>query len=165
MPLCDTRGRIHPFPSKISLEKIPDYGPLATLPWNEFKRHHFSAKWTLSLSHIKDRISIHSADHHNILIQGLRLSSGESHLKNVPKWKMLKPMMEHMIIGFGLPQILEMFLNFKLGDVFKLFAHGFIRSLCAFHLVRKSRCYYMYLGPDKSLNATLIRNILHEHQN
>ena len=164
-PLCDTRGRIHPFPSKISLEKIPEEGPLATLTWNEFKRQHFSTKWTLSLSQIKDRISIHSADHKNILIQGLRISSGVSHIKNVPKWKMIKPMMEHMIIGFGLPQILEMFLNFKFGDAFKLFVHGFIRSLCAFHLVRKSRCYYMYLGPDKSLNATLIRNILHEHQN
>ena len=164
MPLCDLRGRIHPFPTKIALDKIPESGPLAKLNWNEFNRYNYPPKWTLSLSQIKEKICDNSENNINFLIQGCRISNGKSYLLEVSKWKMIKPMMEHMIIGFGLPQILEMFLSFKVTDLFKLPYHGLIRSICAFNLVRKSRCYYFYLGPDKSYNARLILDLLYEHQ-
>ncbi len=164
-PIGDYRGRVHAFPTKISLEKIPEEGLFSTLNWSEFKRAHYPPKWTLSLSQVKERISTDSIHHKNFLFHGLRISSGQGELKKVPRWRMIKPMMEHMIMGFGLPQILEMFLNFKISDIVKLMTHGFIRAVCAFQLVRKSQCYFIFLGPDKSHNATLIRNILHESKN
>jgi hypothetical protein len=165
MPLCDYYGNIYPFPAKISLDKIPDSGPLSSLQWNEFKRFHYPPKWTLSLSQIKERISINSHKKKNILIHGLRISKEEGHILKVPKWKMIKPMMEHMIIGMGLPQILEMFLNFNYTDMLKLIYHGLIRTICALNLVRSSKCYYLYLGTNKALNAKVIRNILYDYQN
>lgn len=164
MPLCDTNGRIYPFPSKMSLNDRPESGPLATLEWHEFKRHHYPTKFTASLSQMKDRINEHPEDNKNLLVVGFRLSSGQSILSEVPKWKMVMPLMEHMIMGFGLPQILEMFLKFNFTDFFKLGHHAIIRSICAFNLARKAKCYYFYMGPDKSYNAQLILDVMYEHQ-
>lgn len=165
MPLCDTQGRIYPFPSKMSLGESPTSGPLANLEWQEFKRHHYPTKWTASLSQMKDRLDHHPENNHNILIAGFRLSRGQSILSEVPKWKMIKPVMEHMILGIGLPQIIELFLKFNFNDLIKLPYHAAIRSVCAFQLVRKSKCYYFYMGPDKSYNAQQILDLMYEQTN
>lgn len=164
MPLCDKEGNIYPFPSKISLSEIPKEGELAKLTWHEFKRHHYPTKWTASLAQMQDRLSLHPENNKNLLIAGFRLSTGQSLLTKVPKWKMLGPMMEHMIMGFGLPQILEMFLKFNITDVLKLIHHAFIRSICAFQLVRHSKCYYLYMGPDKTHNAQLLLDLVYAQQ-
>ncbi len=165
MPLCDTKGRIFPFPSKMSLGELPESGPLSKLEWHEFKRHHYPTKWTASLSQMKDRLDKHPENNLNILVAGHRLSSGQSILSEVPKWKMIKPVIEHMIMGLGLPQIIELFLKFNFTDLFKLPYHAAIRSVCAFHLVRKSKCYYFYMGPDKTYNAQQLLELMYEHQN
>ena len=72
--------------------------------------------------------------------------------------------MEHMIIGIGLPQIIEMFLKFHFTDVFKMAWHAAIRTVCAFKMVRKARCYHFYMGPDKTYNAQLLLDLIYEHQ-
>lgn len=164
MPLVDYQGNVHPFPSKISLGEVPTTGVLSTLTWHEFKRHHYPPKWTASLSQLKDRLDSNSATHKNLVIVGYRLSSGQSILSEVPKWKMIMPMMEHMIMGFGLPQILEMFLRFNFTDFVKLPYHAIVRSVCAFKLAKKSKCYYFYMAPDKTYNAQLILDLMYEHQ-
>jgi hypothetical protein len=164
MPLCDSSGRIHSFPSKISLQEIPTSGPLSELTWHEFVRHHYPPKFTASLSQLKDRLSVNSEKNSNILIAGFRLSHGESFLSKVPKWKMILPLMEHMIMGFGLPQILEMFLKFNLSDIFKLCDLGLKRAVCAFQLARRAQCYYFYLGPDKSKNSKILLDFVNEHK-
>lgn len=164
MPLVDMSGRIHIFPSKISMDKRPEDGPLASLDWQEFKRTMYPPKWTAGLSQLKNRIETQSVHHSTLLIAGLRLSQGQSILTSVPKWKMIAPVMEHMVMGFGLPQVLEMFLKFNFTDIFKLFWHAIIRSIAAFNLVRTSRCYYLYMGSDRAYNAQLILEQMYEQQ-
>jgi hypothetical protein len=165
MPLCNTQGKIFSFPSKMSLNAPPTSGPLAQLNWQEFVRHHYPPKWTASLAQLSHRIDFHPEKNLNLLVVGFRLSTGQSLLSEVSKWKMLVPMMEHMIMGFGLPQILELFLKFNFSDFIKLPYHAAIRSLCAFNLVRKAKCYYFYMGPDKNYNAQLILDLVYEQQN
>ncbi len=164
MPLIDTSGFVHAFPSKISMTSVPLDGPLSQLKWTEFKRAFYPVKWTAGLSQLENRIERQSFHKKTLLMAGFRLSQGQSILTPVPKWKMITPMLEHMIMGFGLPQILEMFLHFNFLDVFKLGLHACVRAFCAIQLVRKSQCYYLYLGPDKAYNAQLILDQLYEHQ-
>jgi hypothetical protein len=165
MPLCDSQGRIYPFPSKLSLNEKPLEGSLASLHWHEFKRHHYPTKFTAGLSQLSGKIDHHPENNQNLLIAGFRLSSGQSILEEVPKWKMIKPLMEHMIIGIGLPQIIEMFLSFNSKDLIKLPYHAFKRSICAFNLALKARCFYFYMGPDKIHNAQLLMDLMNEHKN
>jgi hypothetical protein len=164
MPLIDTSGFVHAFPSKISMNTPPVSGPLAQLKWTEFKRAFYPIKWTAGLSQMESRIERQSFHKKTLLMAGFRLSQGQTILTPVSRWKMISPMMEHMIMGFGLPQILEMFLHFNVLDIFKLAFHALVRTFCAIQLVRKSHCYYIYLGPDKTYNAQLILDQLYEHQ-
>lgn len=164
MPLIDTSGFVHAFPSKISMNVPPATGPLSQLKWQEYKRAFYPVKWTAGLSQLEARIERQSFHKKTLLIAGYRLSQGNSILTPVPRWKMISPLMEHMVMGFGLPQILEMFLNFNFLDIFKLGFHACVRSFCAIQLVRKSECYHLYLGPDKAYNAQLILDQLYEQQ-
>jgi hypothetical protein len=164
MPLIDLSGRVHPFPSKISMDKVPEVGPLAQLKWNEFKRTVYPMKYTAGLSQLSHRLDLHSVHHKTLLVAGYRLSLGSSILTPVPKWKMLSPLLEHMVMGIGLPQVLEMFLSFNFLDVLKLGWHALMRSIAALNLLRRSSCYHFYLGPDRAYNSQLLLEQLYEQQ-
>ncbi len=164
MPLVDRHGRILPFPTKISMTERPDTGELSKLNWNEFMRAHYPPKWTASLSAIPERLETAPEKNPVILLQGIRLSHGESLISPATKWQMIAPLFEHMIIGMGLPQIVEIFLDFRPTDFFKLLRHLFLRSWCALSLLRKSETFIFYLGHDKSYNAQLLLNLLSEHE-
>ncbi len=162
MPLVDIKGHIHPFPSKISLQVPPESGVLASLEWREFKRAHYPPKWTASLGQLNNRIDRYSHKNKNILIAGYRISQGKSFILKVSAFKMFSPLFEHMIMGMGLPQILEIFLNFRASDAIKLLRHALMRSICAFQLARKSENYSFYMGPSINLNAQIIMDILND---
>ncbi len=164
MPLIDRHGKVLPFPSKISLTKKPDSGVLSKLNWSEFHRAHYPPKWTASLSSVPERIEIHPENNPILLIRGVRLSHGESAIARASRKQMIMPLMEHMIIGIGLPQIMELFLNFKLTDIFKISWHALLRGWCALMLLRNSEPFIFYIGNDKSYNAQLILNLLSEHE-
>ncbi len=164
MPLCDRRGRIHPFPSKISLAAAPTTGPLAALSWREFQRHHYPTKFTAGLSQLKEILDPRPKDNETFLIAGFRISVGPGRLTPVPRWKMLGPMLEHMVVGLGLPQIIELFLAFRPTDLGKLIYHALLRTWCAAALLSRSRCFHLYMGPDRAANAKLIRELLHASQ-
>lgn len=162
MPLIDNKGNVQNFPSKISMDQKPEDGPMAKLNWTEFKRTQYPTKWTAGLSQLKDRIETNNHGNKTLLIAGFRLSKGQSILTPVPRWKMILPLMEHMIIGMGLPQVIEMFLNFNFTDILKLFYHSLIRCFCAIQLLRKAKCYYFYMGSDRAYNAQLILDQMYE---
>jgi hypothetical protein len=164
MPLVDRRGRILPFPSKISMTEKPESGELAKLQWNEFMRAHYPPKWTASLSAIPERLETEPEKNPVILINGIRLSHGESMISPVPGWQMIRPLLEHMIIGKGLPQIVEIFLSMGPSDILKLMKHAVLRTWCAIMLVRNSQTFTFYIGNDKSYNAQLLLNLLSEHE-
>jgi hypothetical protein len=165
MPLCSLAGKIFPFTSKLSFDEIPKDGPLSHLRWNEFKRFRYPIKWTASLSQLKDRLDQTPMENKNILIAGYRLSRGDSIMSPVSKFQMIKPILEHMIVGIGLPQIVEIFLGFEWRDILKLSHHAALRTICAVNLIRRSQCYYFYMGQDLQKNSQLILELMHDHKN
>jgi hypothetical protein len=142
----------------------PESGELAKLNWNEFMRAHYPPKWTASLSSIPARLEISPEKNPVLLIQGVRLSHGESLIIPATKWQMISPLMEHMIIGRGLPQIIEIFLDMKFTDIFRMARHALLRTWCALALLLKSDTFIFYIGHDKSYNAQLLLNLLSEHE-
>ncbi len=164
MPLINMKGEVYPFPTKISLEEIPRTGALSQLKWREFKRTQYPSKFTASLAQFKDRIDINSPHNETSLIAGFRLSSGKSILTPVSRFKMIKPLFEHMIVGVGLPQVIEMFLSFNFTDFIKMAYHASIRFICATKLLFASKCFHFYLGPDLADNAQILLEQLNEHK-
>ena len=164
MPLVNLKGEIIPFPTKISMDEKPKDGILSGLEWREFNRTLYPPKWTASLSQLKERLEMSVPRNKILLISGFRLSRGQSILTPVPRWKMLSPLMVHMIAGIGLPQIVEMFLRFNFFDVFKIIGHAAIRTVCAIQLLMRSKCFYFYMGPDKAYNAQILLDKSYEEQ-
>ncbi len=164
MPLVDRQGRILPFPTKISMTERPESGELSKLKWNEFMRAHYPPKWTASLSAIPERLETAPEKNPVILIQGIRLSHGESLISRATKWQMIAPLFEHMILGMGLPQIIEIFLEFRPTDLLKMAKHLVLRGWCALSLLLKSETFIFYIGHDKAYNAQLLLNLLSEHE-
>lgn len=164
MPLVDRSGRILPFPTKISMTERPDSGELSKLNWNEFMRAHYPPKWTASLSSIPERLEISPEKNPVLLLNGVRLSHGESLITPATKWQMIPGVLEHMIIGMGLPQIIEIFLQFRITDVLKMITHAFLRTWCAVMLVKRADTFTFYIGHDKAYNAQLLLNLMSEHE-
>lgn len=162
MPMVDEKGGIHAFPSKISLDGPPVDGPLKDLYWRQFKRLHYPPKWTASLAQLSSRIKSDASQCPVLLMAGFRLSRGQGLIESVSRIKMVGPLLEHMIIGVGLPQIIELFLTFKFQDYIKLIRHAFMRSVSAFRLARRAETYHVFLGTDRSANAEMILGILRE---
>jgi hypothetical protein len=162
MPLISISGDIHSFPSKISLATKPEKGSLSQLNWDIFNRTLYPPKYIASLSQLSERIDISTDCKEQNLVYGLRLSHGKSILTKVSKWKMIMPLFKNMIIGIGLPQIIQHILTYKLLDFFRLFGFALMRSICAVQLLMKSNCYYFYMGHDIEQNVNMLKNISHE---
>lgn len=162
MPICNFFGRIHSFPSKLSFDQVPVEGPLSKLKWTEFKRHQYPVKWTASLSQLVNNLETSPEKNKNILIAGYRLSNGQSILSPVSKHQMIIPIFEHMIIGRGLPQIVELFLDFSWKDFLKLPFHAFIRLICAANLIINSKCYFFYMGKDIEKNSQTLIELIND---
>ncbi len=159
MPLINMKGEVYPFPAKISLEEMPNTSALSQLKWREFKLTQYPSKFTASLYLFKELIDINSPHDQTSLIAGFRLSSGKSILSPVSRFKMIKPLLEHTIVGVGLPQVIEMFLSFNFTDFIKKAYHAPIRFISATKLVFDSKCFHFYLGPDLADNAHIFRPI------
>ncbi len=164
MPLVDRRGRILPFPTKISMTEKPESGELSKLNWNEFMRAHYPPKWTASLSSIPERLEVAPEKNPVLLLNGIRLSHGESLIVPATKWQMIPGVLHHMVIGAGLPQIIEIFLDMRPSDIWKMVKHAVLRSWCAFMLVKQSDNFTFYIGHDKAYNAQLLLNLMSEHE-
>jgi hypothetical protein len=163
MPLWDRTGKLHPFPSKISLGHKPLQGELARLDWQLFTRASYPPKWTASLAQLKARIERSPQDLPCLLVAGFRLSHGEGQLFPVSRWRMIAPLLEHVVIGMGLPQVIELFLRFQFTDALKLARHFLIRSFVAARILRRAECFHLYLGTDRDYNAQLVLQLLEEH--
>lgn len=164
MPLVDRLGRILPFPGKISMTEKPESGVLAGLSWGIFLRAHYPPKWTASLKDLPERIESAPEKNRVLLLNGVRLTHGESLIVPTLKSRMLRPLLGHMVLGLGLPQIIEIFLEFELRDALKLAKHALLRSWCAIMLLRNSETFTFYLGHDKAYNAQLLLKLISEHQ-
>jgi len=162
--LIDLSGRPHPFPGKISFDSPPTEGLLKELQWQEFHRQYYPPKWVASLASLSERIDKNTIHNKCLLYAGFRLSQGNPIISAVPMWKMLGPLFEHMILGIGLPQIIEMFLRYKWIDFIRLPYHFILRLISALQLLRRSECYFFYLGTDKSYNAQVLLDHMYERQ-
>ncbi|MFA5582893.1 MAG: hypothetical protein WDA09_01660 [Bacteriovoracaceae bacterium] len=162
-PLIDSEGRIHPFPTKISLSEIPHEGKLKNLPWNNFTRALHPPKFVLSLSHLKNQINETPQDPRPLIILGQRSTYLTPRVMKMNRLRAIKSLLENMVIGIGLPQIIEIFLKFKFIPDFYKMTYAFLkRSGAAYHLFQRSEHYEMILSQDIKANCQQIKDLIDE---
>jgi len=162
-PLIDSEGRIHPFPTKISLSEIPQTGKLKDLPWHNFTRALHPPKFVLSLSHFRNQINDNPQDSRPLLILGQRSTFSTPRVLKMNRLSTIKSLLENMVIGVGLPQIIEIFLKFKFIPDFYKMTYAFIkRSSAAYRLFQRSEHYEIILSQNIKANCQQIKDLIDE---
>lgn len=162
-PIVNRWGEISSFPIRLGHEdknKLFSYFPyLRDEKLYSFKRQNFSNKYLVDLKSIQNKIGV---GENTILINGVRSTRTESIITPISGLKMLRCLITHMIVGIGLPMILEYFLEHTIKDSILNIKNLFSRILAACLLVSKSKTYEMELGSNTVENAKKIRVLVHD---
>ncbi len=162
-PVINRAGGVRSFPLRLGVES--DEGLIAKFPYlkedmfYDFQREHYARKKLISLSDFRNKVSVCDE---NILIQGFRSSYRNPVIKKVSKLKMLKYLFRNMIVGLGLPMIIEYFLRMSLKDAFENTTILISRTTAAINLLRSSDTYEIYLSNNIVENGIKLKEFLNE---
>jgi hypothetical protein len=156
-PVVGRDGVIHAYPLRIGLEEISELDENVQKQAYTIDRKHYGKKFLIPTAALGNKI-LRGSDNRVVLINGIRCSNLECSLVKVSWFKMFTYLMHHMVIGIGLPMIIEYFLRPNLSDWILNFKIGASRLLGALRLALKSENYVCYMGQDPKLNAQTIKD-------
>jgi len=161
-PMINNKGEILNFPIRFGLEKASQYDQLLSSIPSEFKfelkREEFGTKVLVDTKYINNRIT--QTKKKTILINGIRHTGSECIVKKVSKALMLKYLITHMIIGIGLPMVIEYFLETSFKDHFRNLRILLNRIVGSLRLLKNSECYNVYMTYNINENYKKIKNLL-----
>lgn len=163
-PVITRSGKIEPFPLRLGVEDKNDL--IKRFPYIDeqqiysFKRKYFSPKYLLPVSKLKN--SVYVGEKKTILVAGKRFSGDKSKIVKIGKFKMFKHLGQHMIVGIGLPLIIEHFFRIGWKDYFTNLFIFASRVISAFCLVMRADSYEIYLSRNRMENRKLILELASE---
>lgn len=163
-PVVNRYGRLHPFPLRVGCESKNElfnkFPYIREQDIYEFNRQYFSKKYLLNLMKLKNQIFVSPGE--SVFIVGFRSTRTKPVLKPLSKWRFLKELMQHMVIGVGLPLIIEHFFRLGWRDFFANFKIFISRFASAVMIVLRHEGYLMEMSQSKSENLKLVRSLFHE---
>ena len=162
-PVVDCKGNIHPFPLRVGVENkdalLNSFKYINEEDIYAFKRKYFSEKSLLGTNKFKNQISV-SQD--SILVVGIRSTFETPRLEKISKISMLRHLLTHMVVGIGLPMIVEYFLESTFRDHLKNMKILISRINASVKLLRRSDCYQLYTSASIEQNVTVLKELLSE---
>lgn len=160
-PVVDIAGNLKAFPIRFGLEDREMYKNIVDGVEPGFKsrleRKQFGPKVLIDLTAYGDRIG--KMGEKTILIQGQRHNSKKTIIKKVNIFQMYRYLVTNLVVGVGLPMIIEYFLESSIKDKLINLKILTSRSLSAFNLARKSENYLVLLGTDIESNAIQLKKL------
>lgn len=160
-PVIDRQGRIHAFPLRLGLEDgchIPSHID-QSLSY-KLERRKFGIKVLIPLQSLGRPIATTSRANRSILIIGKRTNQIGPRLIRIGFLRTLPHIILAMIIGIGLPMILEYFLESGLKDIYKRIKIILSRSVAAMMLMIKSEKYLFEMSHDLDANELMLITFL-----
>lgn len=163
-PLIDQRGRVRSFPIRIGFEPESYSGKILESYKDRsysFHREEYGDKFLVDLAEFKNKIS--DIKKKVVLFQGVRvhgLERPEAH--KIGKLKMFKYLLKNMVVGIGLPMVLEYYLEGGLVGKIKDIKILLRRTIAAMSLLGRSECYLVKLGPIPAENFKMVRSLLED---
>jgi len=150
-PIIDSWGRVRSFPLRIGLEsnaEIPvgDENLIYSLD-----RSQYGLKKLLPLNYFPNKI-FQGCGKDIILLNCKRSYGSHFSISKASKVSMIVPLVKNMVIGVGLPMVLEYFLESGPKDLLKRVGIILRRTMAALFLLMRARTYHVYLGNDRKLN-------------
>lgn len=158
-PLVDDNGVLYPFPIRLGANNSESFKKLAKERdcFYMMDREFYGKKYLLDSKCLNNKIG-KSSVRKNFLFHGIRLGKEECRIEKSSKLKTLLQLQKHMVVGVGLPMILEYWWELGVEDFVRKAVIGIKRFFSAIVLVLKSDCFEIELGNDPEKNArTLIK--------
>lgn len=156
MVLIDRAARAYPFPHPIGLSR-PDsaVGLGRAAP---FVRRQHPTKWLLELDSLEHRLAV---DPHPVMLLALyrRVSSPPSRVLPATRGSAAAALFRDMVVGLGLPQVLELVARQGAMDLPKLLPTGVKRSLAAFTLLKQARPIVLEVCDPEEAAEVLVREL------
>lgn len=160
-PVIKLNGDVKLFPIRLGVEQVNRYEKLLQSIPAEFKselsRKQFGTKSLIDLLYFKDRLQ--KVGVHNILVQGIRSNSNKFEVKKINKFQMFNHLVTNMIVGIGLPMIIEYFLESSIKDKVVNFRILVSRTIAAINLLLNSDCYLVHLGTNVDANVSGLKKL------
>lgn len=160
-PVVDIYGKLHSFPIRFGLEVRDMYTDIVnSIPDTHksvLKRKLFGPKTLIDMTAYGQRVG--RVEKKNIIIQGKRHNSKKTIIKKVGFFAMFSFLITNLVVGIGLPMIIEYFLESTLKDKVTNLKILISRSVSAFNLALRSEKYIAYLGTDIDNNAKEIKKL------
>lgn len=160
-PVIDVSGTVHPFPLRLGLEEgsfIPEYINKDSIYL--LNRRKFGTKLLIPIEALGRSIAQSSNAKRTILIAGKRTERKVPRILRVGAIRMFPRVFISMIIGIGLPMILEYFFESGTNDIIKRVKIILSRTRAGFMLMMKSEKYFFEMSNDIDANESALLNFL-----
>jgi hypothetical protein len=162
-PFVSIGGTLHAFPIRVGYE-LNSYSKKRLEKYKDkayrFDREEYDAKDLIDILEFNNEIKKESRDK-TILFQGIRINEEDKcSYKKISKFKMWRYLQKNMIVGVGLPMVLEYYLESSFSDKLKNIKILFSRCIAAFNLLLRSDCYEVYLGFNPEENFKKLNELL-----
>lgn len=157
-PLIDQSGALFPFPLRVSLDTIPENMSLSDKDYYFMKREFYKGKFSLSLKKFNRPISKKCS--HFIIVEAHRSTFDQPQIVKMSRFRLLRRLFHHMVIGFGLPIIFEYFWESGWKDFFVKTEIFLKRFILALKLTLTKDGYDFYLCSDSKKNAEVILKLM-----
>jgi len=161
-PVINENGDLLSFPIRFGLEDNNSYKDLLNSIDESYKfsleREQFGKKILVDTLFYKNRLKKPSKK--TILVQGIRWNSEKCIVEKISFFKMLMFLKTHLIVGVGLPMVIEYFLQGTLQDHLQNLKILVSRTLAAIRLTYKSDRYIAYMSYDIENNYEELKKLI-----
>jgi len=157
-PLIDEQGNVYPFPIRLGASEKET---LLLLGQNiyELQREEYGLKYLLPTNEVKNNVAW-SRSEKTFLAFGKRVAGSSCSIKRIGFLKSAANLMRSMVIGVGLPMILEYWWELGSEDFVRKAKIGVKRFLSSLALAYRSECLEIAIGNDPDENIRTIRKYL-----
>jgi hypothetical protein len=159
MPVIDAKGHILAFPNRIGCSEEPKLA-IARNFVRVFLRQEHGVKWLIDTEAFAGRIAPRALP--GWIFVGARKLTGEPVIRPISKWQGWKELFRSGVVGYGLPQVVELFLNSGWTDTWAKLKIVFSRSRAMLRLLFQSKVLRFELGPDRDENLACFIRYLDE---
>tara|TARA_R110000868_G_scaffold287003_4_gene547471 strand:- start:17137 stop:18141 length:1005 start_codon:yes stop_codon:yes gene_type:complete len=155
-PLITRAGRVKPFPLRLGVDELSKEVGLKDQQIHSYtlRRDFYGEKKLISLEGLPHEIGIVGTK--QILFVGRRGHNIKPEFKRISKFSMLKPVFVNMIVGVGLPMVMEYFWESGVRDFFKKSYIAISRTIAALALIMRSDCYEFLMSNKPEENAEFL---------
>jgi hypothetical protein len=157
-PLVTVLGELRPFPARLGTVGKPPV-PVDPRHLRDFPRPEHGDKVLIDIDAFAGRVAAAGARPAAVLL-GERRLSGRGSLTRVAAAAALPELMRSVVLGIGLPQVLEYFLRGDARDVARKAAIAASRAAASAALLARARVYRFALGRAADENAALLEGLL-----